>query len=76
MTDIELQAFIDGWGFCPHTDPMCPECLIEPSQRSYGQGETLNLTHVTQVAIFGFCWCEDNEGNENPYTDCPKQVAQ
>ena len=30
------------------------------------------LTHETQVAIFNWCGCEDNEGNENPYDDCPK----
>jgi len=29
-----------------------------------------NLTHATQVGYFGFCMCEDNEGNENPYEDC------
>jgi hypothetical protein len=37
--------------------------------------ETLELTHETQVERFGFCLCEDNEGNENPYTDCPKVGA-
>ena len=36
-------------------------------------GEMANLTHSTQVGIFGYCFCEDNDGNENPYTDCPKQ---
>lgn len=30
------------------------------------------LTHVTQVEQFNFCTCEDNEGQENPYSDCPK----
>jgi len=29
------------------------------------------LTHETQVALFGWCACEDNEGKENPYDDCP-----
>lgn len=33
--------------------------------------ELAELTHETQVAIFGWCSCEDNEGNENPYDDCP-----
>jgi len=33
--------------------------------------EVANLTHETQVAKFNWCWCEDNEGNENPYLDCP-----
>lgn len=30
-----------------------------------------NLTHATQVSTFGWCSCEDNEGNPNPYDDCP-----
>jgi hypothetical protein len=34
--------------------------------------ELSELTHKTQVEKFGFCSCEDNEGNENPYADCPK----
>ena len=29
------------------------------------------LTHATQVERFNWCLCEDNEGNENPYDDCP-----
>lgn len=45
----------------------------DPSQRSYSWGEMANLTHETQVGIFGWCGCEDNEGNENPYTDCPME---
>jgi hypothetical protein len=35
-------------------------------------GEIANLTHKTQVEHFNFCICEDNEGNPNPYEDCPK----
>ena len=34
--------------------------------------ELAELTHATQVDRFNWCWCEDNEGNENPYDDCPK----
>lgn len=34
--------------------------------------ELAELTHVTQVEHFNFCLCEDNEGQENPYADCPK----
>jgi hypothetical protein len=34
-------------------------------------GEIANLTHTKQVELFNFCSCEDNEGNENPYEDCP-----
>jgi hypothetical protein len=33
--------------------------------------ELAELTHATQVAKFNFCSCEDNEGQENPYIDCP-----
>ena len=33
--------------------------------------ELAELTHATQVAKFNFCSCEDNEGQENPYADCP-----
>ncbi len=32
--------------------------------------EVALLTHKTQVERFGWCSCEDNEGNENPYSDC------
>ena len=35
--------------------------------------ELAQLTHVTQVENFGFCSCEDNEGQQNPYSDCPKE---
>jgi hypothetical protein len=41
------------------------------SEMSMSWGEIANLTHATQVEAFGFCMCEDNEGKENPYTDCP-----
>lgn len=68
------KQFVAQWGFCPHqTGELCADCLSEPSQRSYYQSELLDLTHERQVAIFNFCVCEDNEGNENPYLDCPTQ---
>jgi len=35
--------------------------------------ELAGLTHATQVENFNWCWCEDNEGQENPYNDCPKE---
>ena len=38
---------------------------------SISWGELAELTHATQVERFDWCSCEDNEGNENPYTDCP-----
>ena len=34
------------------------------------------LTHTTQVEKFNFCVCEDNEGQENPYEDCPKEESK
>ena len=42
------------------------------SEISISWGELAQLTHATQVAGFGWCWCEDNEGKENPYYDCIK----
>jgi hypothetical protein len=41
------------------------------SQESISWSELAELTHATQVEKFNFCICEDNEGNENPYKDCP-----
>lgn len=38
---------------------------------SMSWSELAALTHRTQVDTFGFCACEDNDGNENPYDDCP-----
>ena len=46
---------------------------METNERSMSWGEIAQLTHITQVEAFGFCSCEDNEGNENPYSDCPTQ---
>jgi hypothetical protein len=40
--------------------------------RDLSWSELAELTHVTQVEHFNFCLCEDNEGQENPYADCPK----
>jgi len=47
------------------------DCLAYENE-SISWGELADLTHVTQVRRFGFCMCEDNEGNENPYEDCPE----
>jgi hypothetical protein len=41
------------------------------SQESISWGELAELTHVTQVERFNWCSCEDNDGQENPYNDCP-----
>jgi hypothetical protein len=35
--------------------------------------EIAELTHATQVEHFNWCSCEDNEGQENLYADCPKE---
>jgi hypothetical protein len=40
-------------------------------EESISWSELAELTHKTQVMRFGWCSCEDNEGNENPYSDCP-----
>jgi len=42
---------------------------------SISWSELAELTHATQVERFDWCSCEDNEGNENPYADCPKEGA-
>ena len=40
---------------------------------SISWSELAELTHATQVERFNWCGCEDNEGRENPYADCPKE---
>lgn len=42
------------------------------SEKVHYWSDIAQLTHETQVEEFGFCTCEDNERNENPYSDCPK----
>lgn len=42
------------------------------SEKVHYWSDLAELTHETQVEEFGFCSCEDNEGNENPYADCPR----
>lgn len=37
-------------------------------------GELAELTHKSQVELFGFCTCEDNDQEENPYADCPTVI--
>jgi hypothetical protein len=44
---------------------------MKRAEDSMSWGEIADLTHETQVEKFNFCFCEDNEGNENPYEDCP-----
>jgi hypothetical protein len=48
---------------------------VKNDQDSISWGELAELTHATQVERFGFCMCEDNEGNENPYADCNKYYS-
>jgi hypothetical protein len=43
------------------------------TQESISWSELAELTHATQVEKFNFCTCEDNEGQENPYKDCPTE---
>ena len=40
------------------------------SQDSISWGELALMTHTTQVAGFGWCWCE--EEMDFPYDDCPR----
>ncbi len=54
------KLFVDYWGL-----------VIDQLGGSPSESDLLELTHETQVALFNFCSCEDNEGNENPYADCP-----
>jgi hypothetical protein len=45
------------------------------NQDSMSWGELAELqTHAQHVEKFNWCGCEDNEGNENPYNDCPKEA--
>ena len=47
----------------------CDTCC---NREDWSYGELMDFTHEQSVAIFNWCGCEDNEGNENPYADCPK----
>lgn len=74
MTD-EFVERVKRWGFCPHVEQLletnshlCRVCQDDPSQRSFSYEELGELTHDTQVAIFGWCSCEDGAA---PYDDCP-----
>ena len=48
------------------------EKMEREMSRDLSWSELAELTHATQVEHFNFCLCEDNEGQENPYADCPK----
>jgi len=60
--NAQEKLFVDFWSV-----------VIGELGGSPSESDMLELTHETQVALFNFCLCEDNEGNENPYDDCPKQ---
>ena len=66
-TDIAREWSDKGY------DDVVIEISVKSSQVSLYQSELAELTHRTQVAVFGWCGCEDNAGNENPYTDCPNE---
>jgi hypothetical protein len=57
------QLFVDFWSL-----------VIDELGGSPSYEDLLELTHETQVALFGWCSCEDNESNENPYDDCPTRT--
>lgn len=40
-------------------------------QDSISWGELAQMTHAEQVDLYNWCSCEDNEGQENPFDDCP-----
>jgi hypothetical protein len=54
------------------SNPDCFECESEKCRcytpDSISWGELAGLTHATQVERFGWCICEDGEGD---YEDCP-----
>ena len=60
--NTQEKLFVDFWSV-----------VIDQLGGSPSYDDMAELTHETQVALFGFCSCEDNEGNENPYEDCPEQ---
>ena len=50
--------------------------VIDQLGGSPSYSDLAELTHETQVELFGWCVCEDNEGNENPYADCPSDDSE
>ena len=55
-------------------EKVCPDCVeyLDP-ERSRSWGEMADLTHISQVRIFGWCGCE---GSAAPYDDCPKKKKE
>jgi hypothetical protein len=59
--NAQEKLFVDYWSL-----------VIDQLGGSPSYEDMMELTHETQVELFGFCSCEDNEGNDNPYEDCPQ----
>ncbi len=55
MSDTEL--FVAFW-----------RIVLEDLDGSMSCGDMAELTHETQVGIYGWCLCEDADA---PYDDCP-----
>jgi RecJ-like exonuclease len=68
ITCDECNNIAQDW-FSGDERAICQPCH---SQKSMSWSELAELTHATQVARFNWCSCEDNEGQDNPYSDCPK----
>jgi hypothetical protein len=58
---------------------VCPSCgdtmARDCDERAYYWSELAEFTHALQLAAFGFCTCEDLDGAEPPYSDCPKEAS-
>ena len=48
---------------------------IKMSEDSISWGELAELTHATQVERFGWCICEDTDGEGQLADDCPREGA-
>ena len=59
--NAQEKLFVDFWSL-----------VIGELRGSPSYEDLMELTHETQVELFGFCSCEDNEENPNPYEDCPQ----
>jgi hypothetical protein len=60
---VQTAAYIEYW---------CD--AIENGTDSMCWGDIANLDHETQVGIFGFCTCEQQEETGyRPYSDCPTE---
>jgi hypothetical protein len=46
---------------------------VKTDQDSISWGELAELTHATQVERFGWCICEDTDGEGQLHDDCPRE---